>query len=75
MNATYDHSETTKLHYFQIEHEGKQYEVILHTKENGKFLYENITRNGFDLDYEGREGQVREDIMTYLDDNWEKLVK
>ena len=75
MKATYDHNETTTQHYFRVDHEGKQYEVTVHTKENGKFIDENITHNGFELDYEGKEGQVREDIMTYLDENWDKLVK
>ena len=75
MKATYDHSDTTTQHYFQVEHEGEQYGVTVHTKENGKFIDENITHDGFELDYEGEEGQVREDIMTYLDENWDKLVK
>ena len=75
MNATYNNSDTTIKHHFQIEHEGEQYGVTVHTKENGKFLDENITRDGFELDHEGEEGQIREDIMTYLDENWDSLVK
>ena len=75
MKATNTHNETTTIHYFQVEHKGKNYEVRMHTNLNGKFLNDYITLNGFELDYEGGEGQVREDIITYLDENWDDLVR
>jgi hypothetical protein len=40
----------------------------------GKFIDEYITRCDEELDYEGEEGQIREDIMDYIDKNWDKLV-
>ena len=60
-------------HVFNIEHEGNTYEVIVYTRE-GKFYDEQIFFNGEELDYEDDEGQIREDIMNYVDKNWDKLV-
>ena len=42
--------------------------------DSGKFIDESITRCGEELDYEGEEGEIRDAIIDYLDENWEKLV-
>ncbi len=75
MNATLTDSNTTTNHAFNIEHEGEQYNVTVYLNESGKFIDESITySSGYELEYEGEEGQIREDIMNYLDENWDKLV-
>jgi hypothetical protein len=74
MNATLSNKNETCNYTFTVEHEGKTYDVLIYTNNKGKFIDEHIFFNGEDLDYEGTEGQIREDIMTYLDENWDKLV-
>jgi hypothetical protein len=75
MNATLTESNTTTNYTFNIEHEGEQYNVTVYLNESGKFIDESITNDsGYELEYEGEEGQIREDIMDYLDENWDKLV-
>ena len=74
MNATLTNKNETCNYSFFIEHDGKGYDVLVYTNNKGKFIDENIFFNGEELEYEGTEGQIREDIMTYLDDNWDKLV-
>jgi hypothetical protein len=48
--------------------------VLVFLDSRGKFIDERITKDEEELDYEGDEGQIREDIMDYLDKNWETLV-
>ncbi len=74
MNATLTQKNETTNYNFEIIHEGENYDVTVYLNESGKFIDESISRCGEELDYEGEEGQVREDIMTYLDENWDKLV-
>ena len=74
MNATLTDKNETCSYDFKIEHEGNTFELIVYTNREGKFIDEQIFFNGEELDYEGEEGQIREDIMTYLDENWDKLV-
>jgi hypothetical protein len=75
MNATLTNSNTTTNYNFNITHEGCDYEVTVYLNESGKFIDESITYPGGDeLEYEGEEGQIREDIMNYIDENWYKLV-
>lgn len=76
MNATLTHSNTTTNYEFSIKHENDTtYHVTVYLNESGKFIDESITYPGGDeLEYEGEEGQIREDIMDYLDENWDKLV-
>lgn len=74
MNATLNHKDDTCQYSFSIEHEGKTYDVVVNTNRKGKFLDEYIYHNNEELEHEGTEGQIREDIMTYLDENWDKLV-
>ena len=75
MNAINTHNDTTTTHYFKVDHEGKEYEVTMYTNMNGKFIDESVTLNGEELEYQGEEGQIREDIVTYLDENWDDLVR
>jgi hypothetical protein len=74
MTAELTHKDEVCQYSFNIEHEGNIYNVVVHTKPNGKFIDEYINLNGEELEYEGTEGQIREDIMSYLDKNWDKLV-
>jgi hypothetical protein len=74
MKATNTYNDTTTNHYFNVEHEGKEYAVTMYTNTNGKFVDENITLDGEEIGYEGEEGQIREDIVNYLDENWDDLV-
>lgn len=74
MNATLNHKNETTNYNFEISHEGEYYDVTVYLDVSGKFIDESITRCDEELDYEGEEGQIREDIMDYLDKNWEKLV-
>jgi hypothetical protein len=75
MKAINTHNDTTSTHSFAVEHEGKDYQVTVFMNESGKFIDENITYNGDELEHEGTEGQIREDIMDYLAENWDDLVK
>ena len=75
MNATLNHKDETTNYSFEIIHEGENYDVTVYLNECGKFIDESISRCGEELEYEGTEGQIREDIMDYLDENWDKLVK
>ena len=74
MKATNTHNEIF-AHYFKVEHEGKDYEVTVCIDENGKFADDHIALNGEELEYEGTEGQIREDIIDYLAFKWDDLVK
>ena len=73
MNATLSNKNEICNYSFFVEHEGKGYNV-LYTKNNGKVIDENIFFNGEELDFVGKKGQIRKDITTYLDKNWDKLV-
>lgn len=73
MKTTLTNKNEVNNYEFNVEHEGNIYEVIVYTKE-GKFYDEQIFFNDEELDYEGEEGQIREDIMSYIDENWDKLI-
>jgi hypothetical protein len=75
MKVINTHNDTTSRHYFRVDHEGKDYEVTVYTNESGKFIDEDITLFGEELEHEGTDGQIREDIMDYLDENWDNLIK
>ena len=75
MKATNTYNDTTTSHHFNVEHEGKEYAVTMYTNMNGRFIDENITLFGEEIGYEGEEGQIREDIVNYLDENWDDLVR
>lgn len=75
MNATLTNKNETTNYSFEIDHEGECYDVTVYLNESGKFIDESISRCGEELEYEGHEGQIRDDIIDYLDENWDKLVK
>ena len=75
MNATLTGSNTSINYSFNLQYEGQNYDVIVYLNEKGKFIDEIISLNGHELEYEGTEGQLREDITDYLDNNWDTLVK
>ena len=74
MNATLTNSDITTNHTFNVEHEGKTYHVQIYLNAKGKFIDDSITLNDVELEYEGDEGQIREDIVDYLDKHWDELV-
>ncbi len=74
MKATLTSSSTDIRHNFQVEHEGKTYDVVIWVNEKGKFIDEEISLDDMELDGEGEEGEVREAITDYLAENWETLV-
>jgi len=72
MKTTLTNKNEVNNYVFNIEHEGNTYEVIVYMKD-GKFYDEQIFFNEEELVYEGEEGQIREDIMNYIDENWDKI--
>lgn len=74
MNATLTAKDETTQYSFALEHGGKNYDVTIWLNAKGKFIDDEISLNSEILDFQGEDGQIREDILTYLDANWEKLV-
>ena len=74
MNATLIAQDTTNRHEFNVKIGENEYGVTVYTNSKGKFIDESILFRGSELEYEGDEGQIREDIMEYLDENWDKLT-
>lgn len=75
MNATLSSQDKTNRFSFNVEFEDNFYNVTIYTNEKGKIIDDSITLNDDELAGEGTEGQIREDIITYLDENWDTLVK
>ena len=75
MKAKLLDSETTTNYTFDLEHKRKTYTVQVCLNAKGKFIDDSITLNGDELEGEGTEGQIREDIIEYLDEHWDELVK
>ena len=61
---------------FVVEMDGVKYNARIYLNEKGRFIDEQISYNssGEELDYEGTEGDIRERITDYLDENWDTLV-
>jgi len=75
MKAHLTNSYTSNNYTFVIEHDTSKYFVNISLDENGRFIHESITHpNGQELDFEGEEGDIRDTILDFLDENWEKLV-
>ena len=68
-------SYTTTKHNFQVTHEGQTYDVGIWMNDKGKFIDDEISLNGEELEGEGEEGDIREAITDYLAHNWESIVK
>lgn len=77
MNATLQSKDTSNNYTFKIEYEGIPYEAVIYCNAKGKFIDEEITNldTNEELDYEGSEGEIREQIVSYLDENWNTLVQ
>jgi hypothetical protein len=73
-NATLTHKDETTNYSFNINHEGANYSVLVFLDSSGKFIDDRITKDEEELGYEGEEGEIREAIIDYLDENWDKLV-
>ena len=74
MKATLACKDDTTNYSFNVNHEGMEYDVMIYLNASGKFIDERIYRNEEELGYEGEEGEIREAIVDYLDENWDKLV-
>lgn len=74
MKAILQGSEFSNRHDFTIEIDKDTYSVSIWLNEKGKFIDETIKLNDIELEMEGEEGEIRENITDYLADNWEKLV-
>lgn len=74
MKATLTNQDATINYSFDIELNGLTYRVQVYLNQKGKFIDDSITLDDRELDGEGEEGQTREDILNYLDENWTKLV-
>lgn len=79
MNTTIDidliDSNTTTNYTFDIEKDGIKYRATVYLNESGRFIDDSITYlNGDELGYEGTEGDVRDEILEQLDNDWDKLV-
>lgn len=48
----------------------------VYVNESGKFIDDLITyvNSGEELEYEGEEGDIREELLTQIDKDWYKLV-
>ena len=74
MKATLQSFDTTTNYSFTIEHDGVKYDVTVYLNDKGRFIDDTISFNGSELKLEGTEGQIREDIIAYLDENWDNLI-
>lgn len=74
MNATLTCKDDTTNYTFNINHEGIEYSALIYLNARGKFIDERIYRDEEELGYEGEEGEIREAITDYIDENWDKLV-
>ena len=74
INATLTSKDDTTNYSFTVNHENRNYDVIVYLNARGKFIDDRIYFNEEELGHEGEEGEIREAIMDYLDENWDKLV-
>lgn len=75
MTATLQSQVSSTRYNFDVQHDGFTYQVVIWTDEKGKFMDEEICFNGEELEREGTLGQIREDIIDFVDKNWETLTK
>jgi len=74
MKVTLQSKCITNRHNFAVKLDGFSYDVVIWTNEDGKFMDEEITFNGEELDCEGTMGEIRERIIDYIAEKWESLV-
>ena len=75
MKVTYHNENVVTRHSFTVNHAGIDYEVEIFVDIRGKFSDESIMLNDVEFDGEGEEGDIREDIIDYLSNNWEQVTK
>jgi len=75
MKAKLSHTSFSHRYVFEVEKNGKTYDVVIFLNQKGKFIDDSISFNGKELGSEGEEGQIREDIVSYLDENWDGIAK
>ncbi len=74
MNAKLETKNVSTSYIFEVEHEGKTYNATVWLNEKGKFIDDEVSLNGEELEYEGTEGEIRESILEYIDENWDSLT-
>ena len=76
MKAKLTNSIVTNEYQFQVEIDSVTYSAQIWLNQKGKFIDDIISYpNGDNLGLEGVEGEIREKILDYLDENWDKLVE
>ena len=79
MNTTAEltYANTTTNYTFRINHEGIEYDAVIYCNGKGKFIDDSIIScmTFEQLNHEGTEGEIREQILDYIDANWETLTK
>jgi hypothetical protein len=74
MTATCVQKQTVTNYTFNVELDGRVYQAVVYLNDDQKFIDDQVTRDGILLEYEGEEGETREQILDYIDENWERLV-
>ena len=70
-------SELWNFHCFTVEHKGNTYDVVISTDLDnaGLFLDDSISdQDGRELGHTGRDGQIRDEILDGISENWDGLV-
>lgn len=75
MTATFKGTEEIRRHSFEVEVDGLKYHVTCMCNASDKILDETIQHHGIELDREGGEGDLREQILDFVVEEWETLVK
>ena len=69
MNTTAEltHADTTTNYSFRINHEGLDYDAIIYCNDKGRFIDDSVIScmTFEELNYEGHEGEIREQILDY----------
>ena len=74
MNVSLIESQQTSVYTFNIELDGKMYKANIYVNDKGKFIDDSICLNDIELEREGTEGEIRELILTYIDENWNAIT-
>ena len=75
MNATLQTHQVGGRYQFNVEVDQVTYQAIIYTNAKGRFIDDEVSYpNGEPLIPEGHEGEIREEIINYLAENWDTLV-
>jgi hypothetical protein len=74
MNIKLTDKSVVTSYTFQIKESGKTYDAIFWLNEKGKFIDIDISLNGEKIDGDDDDG-VYDRIVSYVDANWDNLVK